>query len=271
MRTSVKSSGLKATLAATLVAVSALAIATPALADETAPPSDIKITGSAAIVSQYRFRGIAQSDNKPVVQGAITVSHSSGFYLSTWGSSASAGNSTINIGGTEIDVYGGYTHALGSSGVTADVGVYGYLYPGAPAGNYYEVYGNLSTTVGPVGLKAGVYHAPAQKNLRVYPTHHNTYVYGEMTAAVPNTPFTLHGHLGHTGGSFDYTKQYIDYSLGVSTAYKNLTLDVSWVDTNVSRSDATASPFNDQTGTPSAFQTYRAAKGVGVITLTAAF
>jgi hypothetical protein len=65
--------------------VSTLAAASPALADETAPPSDFKITGSAAVVSQYRFRGISQSNNRPAVQGAITVAHSSGFYVSTWG------------------------------------------------------------------------------------------------------------------------------------------------------------------------------------------
>jgi uncharacterized protein (TIGR02001 family) len=79
MRTSIK-----ALLASTLL-VSTLAAASPALADETAPPSDFKITGSAAVVSQYRFRGISQSNNRPAVQGAITVAHSSGFYVSTWG------------------------------------------------------------------------------------------------------------------------------------------------------------------------------------------
>ncbi|WP_225009450.1 MULTISPECIES: TorF family putative porin [Novosphingobium] len=256
MRTSIK-----ALLASTLF----VAVATPAMADETAPPSDIKITGSAAVVSQYRFRGIAQSDNKPAVQGAITISHSSGFYVSTWGSSATAGNSAVNIGGTEIDVYGGFAHALGSSGINADVGVYGYLYPGAPGGNYYEVYGSLSGAVGPVNAKAGVNFAPAQKNLRIYPTHSNTYVYGELSGAIPNTPLTVHSHLGHTGGAFDWTKQYLDYSVGVGATYKNLTLDVSWVGTNVGKKDAALKPVT------SSFETYRAAKDVAVVSLTATF
>jgi uncharacterized protein (TIGR02001 family) len=108
MRTSIK-----ALLASTSL-VSTLAAASPALADETAPPSDFKITGSAAVVSQYRFRGISQSNNRPAVQGAITVAHSSGFCFDL-GSSASVGNSTVNIGGTEIDVYGGYTHGLAAA------------------------------------------------------------------------------------------------------------------------------------------------------------
>jgi uncharacterized protein (TIGR02001 family) len=123
---------LRGLIAATLLVGTAFA-ATPALADD-APASPFTITGSAAVASQYRFRGLAQSDNKPVVQGAITLAHSSGFYISTWGSSAT-GNDVVNIGGTEIDVYGGWTHALGKSGVTFDGGVYGYIYPGFTPGN----------------------------------------------------------------------------------------------------------------------------------------
>lgn len=261
---------IRGLLAATTVSAGLL-FAAPAFADDTAPPSDITVTGSAAVVSQYRFRGISQSDNKPAVQAAITVSHSSGFYLSTWGSSASAGNSTVNIGGTEIDVYGGYAKEFG--GVKVDVGVYGYLYPGATAGNYYEVYGNLSKTIGPVSAKAGIYYAPGQKVFTVLgsTTRHNTYVYGELGTSIPGTPISLHSHLGHTGGGFDYTKQYLDYSVGATVAWKNLALDFSLVGTNVSHSDATATPFVDQTGTPSPFETYRAAKTVGVVSLTASF
>jgi len=179
MLTSIRSLMAASTLAGVLFA------SAPALADEAAPPSDITITGSAAIVSQYRFRGLAQSDNKPAVQAALTLSHSSGFYISTWGSSASAGTAPINIGGTEIDVYGGYTKALG--GVTVDVGIYGYLYPGATAGNLYEFYGSLAKSYGPVTAKAGINFAPAQKvfNYNWSSTaRNNTYLYGGL----PPTP-----------------------------------------------------------------------------------
>lgn len=254
---------VRGALAATLLAGSAIAVATPALADDAAPPSDITVTGSAAIVSQYRFRGISQSDNKPAVQGAITVSHSSGFYVSTWGSSASAGNGAVDIGGTEIDVYGGWTGALGGSGVKLDAGVYGYLYPGAPGGNVYELYGSLAYALGPVTAKAGVNFAPNQKNT----SKENTYVYGELSGGIPNTPISIHTHLGHTGGAFNYTKEYLDYSAGVTYTWKNLAFDASIVGTNVSHADAIANPY----GGASPFETFRAAKTVGVFSLTASF
>jgi Bacterial protein of unknown function (Gcw_chp) len=200
---------IRGLVAATLMAGCGLA-ATQAYADEAAPPPAVTITGSAAIVSQYRFRGLAQSDNKPAVQAAITLSHKSGFYVSAWGSSASAGNGPINI------------------------------YPGAPLGNYYEIYGSVAKTFGPVTAKVGVYVAPGQEVFNYNWTssaRHNTYVYGELSGGIPNTPITLHGHLGHTSGGFEWGKKYLDYNAGASVKWRALTFDVSVVGTNISKTD----------------------------------
>jgi uncharacterized protein (TIGR02001 family) len=245
----------------TLLAASALAaiFTTPALAqDASTPPADpaaaqssapattpdFTVTGSAGVWSQYRFRGISQSDNLPVFQGALTLSHKSGFYLSTWGSSASA-NDAVNIGGSEIDVYAGYTHALGKSGVTFDGGLYGYLYPGSGRAtgiseNYYEVYGSLSKPVGPVTAKIGLNWAPHQAYFDNWNTasRYNMYEYGELSVSVPHMPVSLHGHLGHTGGGLDYLgHDYLDYTVGASYKWKMLTFDLSVVGTSLSRDD----------------------------------
>jgi uncharacterized protein (TIGR02001 family) len=270
---------IRGLIAASLIAGTALA-ATPALADETDPPADWTVSGSAAVVSQYRFRGLSQSNNQPVIQGSITVSHSSGFYVSAWGSSASSDNyndSPIDIGGTEIDVYGGFAKEVGA-GVKVDVGVYGYIYPGSSninggiSGNYVEVYGSLSKSLGPVSAKAGVYYAPAQKvfDLSVFsPTRNNTYVYGELSSGIPTTPISVHAHLGHTGGGFDYVKPYIDYSVGASFVWKALTFDASLVGTNVSSADISAWGCGTSTGCINYFR--RPAKAVGVFSVSAAF
>ena len=59
-----------------------LVCATPALAqEETAPPSPITVSGSASITSDYRFRGVSQSDKEMAIQVGITISHESGFYV----------------------------------------------------------------------------------------------------------------------------------------------------------------------------------------------
>ena len=226
-------------------------------------------------MSQYRFRGLAQSDNKPAVQGAFTISHKSGFYVSTWGSSASAGNGPINIGGTEIDIYGGYTHTFSKIGLTTDMGVYGYVYPGASDTSYVEVYGSLAKTYGPVTAKAGVNFAPAQKVFNFNFTssaRQNWYFYGELGSAIPGTPLSVHSHLGHTGGGFDFAKPYWDYTVGVTAKWKNLALDASVVGTDITHSAIDRSSFCD--GECSASENnyfYRMGKAVGVVSLTASF
>jgi uncharacterized protein (TIGR02001 family) len=251
---------IRGVLTATLLAGTVLA-ATPALADETDPPSAITITGSAAIVSQYRFRGISQSNNKPAVQASITVAHESGFYISTWGSSTANDFTTSPIapGGTEIDVYGGWTKDLG--GVKVDVGGYGYIYPNAPINNYYEIYGSVAGTLGPVTAKVGLNYAPGQEYFKnAVVTNHNVYVYGNLSGGIPGTPITLHGAVGYTDGGLRYVKNYVDYSVGASVTWKNLTLDASVVGTNLSDADVFGIDY---------FK--RPAKTVGVVSLTASF
>jgi len=243
-----------------LCAAAAVATAfasTAAFAEDAAPASDITITGSAAIVSGYKFRGIAQTDNKPTAQAAITISHKSGFYVSTWASGNTFG------GGTEIDVYGGYTKALGSTGITVDGGLYGYLYPNAPINNIYEVYGSLSKAFGPISLKGGVNWAPKQHyfggNGYATPVKYSVYKYAEFSVSPPVLPaLTVHGHLGHTAGGLDYPVAYLDYTVGAGYKYKSLTLDLSLVGTDLKRSTVGA-------------DIYRQGKAIPVLSLTAAF
>ena len=271
---------IRGLIAASLISGCAIA-ATPACADETDPPSEFTVNGTAAVVSQYRFRGLSQSNNQPVIQGSMTLSHASGFYVAAWGSSASSNayvDSPIDIGGTEIDIYGGYTHALGSSGLKVDMGVYGYIYPGSSkinggtSANYYEVYGSLAQSIGPATAKVGVYYAPAQKvfNLSVFsPTRSNTYVYGDLSSGIPGSPVSVHAHVGHTGGGFNYIKPYVDYSVGAGVTFKNLTLDASLVGTNISDRDIVSALGPVTPATLTYFK--RPAKAVGVVSLTASF
>lgn len=239
------------------VAVLAIGFASEAaFADDAAAPAaaaptpEFTITGDGAIVSQYRFRGLASSDNKPAVQAAFTVSHKSGFYISFWGSSGSGnrfddgdGNFYISPNnGTEIDVYGGYTHTFAKSGITLDGGVYGYIYPNQTAGNLFEVYGDIAKAYGPISLKVGLNWAPDQNYFKLLGpnvTHYSMYEYGNISYTPVKVPaLTFHGELGHTGGGLNYVKEYIDYTVGVGYKWKALTFDISAVGTNISHSDA---------------------------------
>ena len=63
----------------------AAGMATPAAAAELG--NGFTINGGATVVSDYRFRGISQTDRRFAVQGTFTLAHSSGFYATVWGSS----------------------------------------------------------------------------------------------------------------------------------------------------------------------------------------
>jgi hypothetical protein len=232
-----------------------LVAATPALAQDAAP-SPITISGSAALVSDYRFRGVSQSDEEGAVQAGLTVTHESGFYVGTWGSNLS-GWGTFGGSNMELDLYGGFKTKVGSG--TLDVGLLWYMYPGgASKTDFAEPYAKLSGVIGPVTLTAGVAYAPKQEALgRWYSTgalyaagtpdrpgkkNDNLYLSGDALAALPGTPVSLKTHIGYSDGnpglgpngtSVAPTGKYWDWMVGADTTYKNLTFGVSYVDTDI--------------------------------------
>ncbi|MGC6399888.1 TorF family putative porin [Sphingomonas sp. FW199] len=239
----------------------ALVAAAPAYAqEETEAPSELTVSGSVALVSDYRFRGVSQSDKELAVQGGVTVSHDSGFYVGTWASNL-AGWGTFGGSNTELDLFGGFKFPVGEG--TLDTGLVWYMYPGgADKTDFAELYAKLSGTAGPLGLTAGVAYAPAQEALgKWYNTgadaaagvfnnpgdkEDNLYVSGDATYALPETPITLKGHIGYSNGnsglgpngtSVAPTGEYFDWSLGADVAVSGLTLGVSYIDTDISAAD----------------------------------
>jgi uncharacterized protein (TIGR02001 family) len=218
-------------IAATVLTGCALA-ATPAVADETAPPSEITITGNVAFVTDYRFRGLSQSSGDPAIQGGINVNHASGFYVGVWSSSTDfdvVGPAADAVyGSQELDIFGGWTGTL-ASGVTADVGLLYYAYPGGHVGDaeFFEPYAAVSGTIGPVTAKLGANYAWSQQSLNFNGggKDENLYVYGELSGGIPNTPVSLSGHLGYTDGALSpkfatgQTARYsggLDWNVGAS-------------------------------------------------------
>lgn len=211
-----------------ILGVSALAlaaVATPAMAQDL---GGFSVSGNAAVVSDYRFRGISLSDGDFAIQGGIDISHESGFYIGTWGSSL-ADFDPKAYGATELDIYGGWSGDV-TEGVTVDVGVLYYYYPNSAAGDYdyWEPYASVSTTLGPVDATLGVAYAPDQDSLG---SNDNLYIYTDLGMGIPNTPISLSGHLGYTDGalSFDPDGDSFDWSLGASWAINdNLSLGVTY-------------------------------------------
>ena len=283
-----------AALAILALPVAAHAQSVPAGPGTTAEASApaLTVTGSVAIVSDYRFRGVSQSDQQMAVQGGITIAHDSGFYLGTWASNL-AGWGTFGGANMELDLIGGYKAKLAGN-ATIDAGLTWYMYPGgADKTDFVEPYVKLTGTAGPATLTAGAAYAPKQQAIgKWYATgadagagrytdagakDENLYLWGDGAYGIPGTPITAKAHVGHSWGQDGLgpnatavapTGAYWDWSLGADATWHNLTFNVSYVDTDISNHEAaylqpSFSKGQDGTG--------NIAGGTVVFALTAAF
>ena len=213
----------------------AAAMATPAAAAELG--HGFTVNGGATLVSDYRFRGISQTDRRFAVQGTLTLTHSSGLYATVWGSSI---DDYVAAGGDqEIDLIAGWHHTW--NGTTLDVGLLYYYYPGSSSfvsgydSDFAEPYVSLAHAFGPVTAKVTANYAPSQPALSVgNGDEDNLYLAGDLSAAVPNTGLTLSAHVGHSFGPSYLTigDGYTDWNVGAAYAVGPLTLGVQYVDTD---------------------------------------
>jgi uncharacterized protein (TIGR02001 family) len=107
-----------------------------------------QVTGNLGLTSDYRFRGVSQTQNAPAVQGGLDYAHKSGLYIGNWNSSVSSDVYTKGAG-VESDLYAGYKKEIFKD-ITIDVGSYNYFYPRATTSA--KTGSNFDTYEGFVGL-----------------------------------------------------------------------------------------------------------------------
>ena len=252
------------TLGALLLAAPIALGATPAFAQDVpatvpdskdapaAAPTDkelplLKLTGGATLISDYRFRGLTQTNGEVAVQGTLNVNSKYGFYVGVWASSIDGSGNTpllAGYGDAEVDLYGGYTKTFGN-GVTVDGGLLYYYYPSAVTGlntDFFEPYASVAYTIGPVTTKVGGNYAWGGQSGLDFTTSNDDdiYVYGEASVGIPKLPVTLKGHVGYTDGSLGLAnlisnkKNYFDWSVNLEVAAGPVKLGGTYVDTNIS-------------------------------------
>ena len=213
------------------------------------PKSDWTITGNAGLFSDYRFRGISQTNKKPAFQGGIDISHASGFYVGNWNSNVDS--AFFNGANIEMDFYGGYKLSAGP--VALDFGILYYYYPGSGAGgttkiDNTEIY--IGGSYGPFSLKyshavSDFFSAPDSKN--------SYYVDGSVTYDLGNG-LGLVGHVGYQKlkgnarvveiGGTTPEDSIVDYKLGVTYDLSGWLLGASYVSTNRDLTGGTAALSN---------------------------
>jgi uncharacterized protein (TIGR02001 family) len=213
-----------------LVAPAVIALALPAAARAEDTPEH-SFTGKVGLYSEYEYRGISQTSEKPALQLNLDYAHRSGFYLGTFLSNVSWIRDTGDVLGTsekariEWDLYGGYKWEL-IKDWTLDVGYLRYEYPRAKAiepafvkPNTDEVYAGVS--YGPATLK---YSYSFNDTFGV--PHSKGSDYLELSVNYPlMQKVTLNGVLGHqrykgtqpAAGDFDNGNfSYTVYKLGAT-------------------------------------------------------
>ena len=87
----------------------------------------LEVSGHVALTTDYKFRGISQSDESAAIQGGFDVAFEPGFYIGTWGSS-------VDFDCNDIDIPDGHPEVDGAcSGLDGSLELDGRL-PSNPSG-----------------------------------------------------------------------------------------------------------------------------------------
>ena len=228
-----------------LAVLSTLAVPALSFADEAAPvvapAAEVAPVNTVAynvgLYSQYIFRGLTQTANKPAIQGGVDYTNISGFYLGTWASNVSWLEDYTAPGyqnsSLELDLYGGYRGAI--KDVAYDVGLLQYVYPGTPKAGQpraetTEVYGSLAYKWVTAKLSVAV-SDKVFGNVNASGTY-----YADITANYPVTDtITATAHVGRQeySGSGNDNYSYTDWKIGASKAFANgVTVGAYYTDTN---------------------------------------
>ena len=201
-----------------------------------------EFSANIAYTTDYRFRGISQGDRSQALQGGFDVELENGLYAGTW-----ASNVTFSGAAIEVDYYAGYAGSFNDD-IEYDVGFLWYNYPeddSDPDLDYVEVYGSVSMAGGTVGLAISPdYFAE---------TGDFIYLYGDYGFELAEN-LALDLHLGWNlfdsdgefaafigpGAGEDPGKDYIDYSVGISTSAAGLDFSAAFVGTDLSKGECFA-------------------------------
>jgi uncharacterized protein (TIGR02001 family) len=184
-------------------------------------------SGTATAVSDYRFRGISLSDDKPAAQLSVNYDDPAGWYGGLFGSTVQLfGESSVT---GQAVVFGGLARELGG-GVHWDLGGDYVLFSASRGYDYGEVYAGIATE----RANAHVHFSPDYFGLS------RRSVYVEANATYPlDERVTLIGHVGvlvlsgTSNPAFPpSTRNPVDGRAGVVFDIAGFNVQIAWVGTN---------------------------------------
>ncbi|MDB4542889.1 TorF family putative porin [bacterium] len=262
---------LPAAVATTLLAGAGLAQAQEEKLQEAIVTGDslvegFQISGNVALTTDYRFRGISQSDESPAIQGGFDAEFGPGFYVGVWGSSVDFdtndnsedgdGNPIVPVegydGSLELDGYVGWATDIGDTDFGIDLTYYYYAYPGddGPDGDYQEFHVKGSWR----DLSLGV----AYSDDYYAETDEFWYISGDYSFGLFSDMLTIDLHVGYNilddeGGFLAADEDgknedgYTDYSVGVTYSWASVDFTLAYVGTDLDDDDVFGTDWADDT------------------------
>jgi hypothetical protein len=237
------------------------------------PPSAWDLAFGAGITNDYIFRGITQSNHKPSVAAYFEPRYNINPNLQLYAGLGGASIDFPNRAAAEVDIYGGFRPTFGK--LALDFGVWYYWYPGGK--NFDGLTGVASCTNGALGV-AGLCNTAKSNasfiegyakftyaitdafsvggNFYYSPSFLNTGADGEYLSAQAKYTWTafpngvapyISGEFGRqwlgTSDLFYGNIKYADYNtwnIGVGWTWKVFTVDLRYIDTDLSKSECNA-------------------------------
>ncbi|MEC4804571.1 MAG: TorF family putative porin [Jaaginema sp. PMC 1079.18] len=206
-------------------------------ADEPIIPGEFST--SITFTTNYKFRGISQSDNKPSIQGtfdySLPVSEEVSVYAGVF-----AGSVDLNPGDgatVEIDFYGGAVYQA-TEKLYLDFGGSYYFYPGVESNlnyNYFEAYVNAGYDLDVAQVTASLYYAPNFFG----GTDDGLYLGGGVEVPLPENFFAMaeFGHQSISNNTLFAAPDYFHWGLGVGYVLGDFTLLLQYLDSTLSSQD----------------------------------
>lgn len=215
--------------------------------DNALAKSGLSFSGSAALTTDYRYRGMTQTQSDPALQGGFALTHESGVYAGVWGSNVNFGTDDPHL---ELDPYIGYATELPFAGKpTLDVGLWYYGYPSASDLNWLELYAKLGFSdliASGDSLLASVNYTNDFFGL----DEDAWYLNATYSIPFADTGFGGVASVGYTkADNYDFSDNgseddnYVDWKVGVTYSVKSvsgLTAELAAVGTNI---DADFQPY----------------------------
>jgi len=184
-----------------------------------------QFSGSASLLSDYRFRGVSLSRNRPAAQLAVAYDDASGWYGGAFASTVQL----VYPANRELQLvsYAGYAQRL-PSGLSWEGGVDYSVVTGAECYSYPEVYVGVASE----NVRARLYFAPR------YFRQSSAVIYAEVNAAEPlidRVRLLAHGGVlrnnNNNEGVYDNRpeRHVFDASVGVAIDFDQFSVQLSWV------------------------------------------